>query len=71
MKGIIRFCRLTGIPGISLSPGVHHTQVEFAQNLETSVKEFQYLTALAGEAGITIRVEPHMHAIADTPETVY
>lgn len=68
MKGIIKFCQLVGIPGISLSPGVNFTHVSFEQNLETSMKEFKYYAELAEGTGVTIRVEPHMHAIADTPE---
>ncbi len=68
MKGILKFCQLVGIPGISLSPGVNFTEVSFEQNLDTSMKEFKYYVQLAENTGVTIRVEPHMHAIADTPE---
>ncbi len=72
IRGIIRFCQLAGIPGISLSPGVHHEQVSFEQNLDTSAQEFAILAEMAVDSGVTIRVEPHMHAIADTPErTLY
>ena len=71
MKGILKFCQLVGIPGISLSPGVNFTEVSFQQNLETSMKEFKYYVELAEGTGVTIRVEPHMHAIADTPERTF
>jgi sugar phosphate isomerase/epimerase len=68
LQGTVEFCQLAGIPGISLSPGVHHLNRSVEQNLETSAEEFAFLARMAENSGVTIRVEPHMHAIADTPE---
>jgi sugar phosphate isomerase/epimerase len=68
MRGILKFCQMVGIPGITLSPGILFPQLSFEQNIQTSINEFKYFVQLAEGTGVTIRVEPHMHAIADTPE---
>ena len=67
-KGIIRFCSLTKIPGFTISPGIHHPDRSWEENLSTSAGALNMLTDLAGESGITVRFEPHMSSVADTPE---
>lgn len=68
IKGIARFCALTGIPGITVSPGVNHLNYTLQQNLEVSAREMKAYSEIAGEHGVVIRVEPHMQSCADTPE---
>lgn len=70
LEGVLTFCKLAGIPGITLSPGVNHPHVPFERNVETSAAEFAWLAERAASAGITVRVEPHAQAIADTPERI-
>ncbi|MBI4551625.1 MAG: sugar phosphate isomerase/epimerase [Candidatus Latescibacteria bacterium] len=67
-RGIVRFCELTRIPGFTISPGIPHPDRSLEQNLDTSGDELRRLTDMAGERGITVRFEPHMMSVADTPE---
>lgn len=68
LKGIIKFCRLASIPGFTISPGIHHPDRSMEENLSTSGGALSMLTDIAGEQGITIRFEPHVSSVADTPE---
>jgi sugar phosphate isomerase/epimerase len=38
------------------------------ENLDASGEALRSLTGMAGEHGITVRFEPHMMSVADTPE---
>jgi sugar phosphate isomerase/epimerase len=67
-RGVIAFCRLTGIPGFTISPGMHHPVRSFDENLDTAGAELRALTDMAGEQDITVRFEPHAMSVADTPE---
>ena len=68
LQGIITFCKLTNIPGFTISPGIHHPDRSMEENLNTAGKALNMLTDMAGERGITVRFEPHVMSIADTPE---
>lgn len=67
-RGIIRFCALTRIPGFTISPGIPHPAWSLEQNLDAAGAELRILTDMAGEHGLTVRFEPHMMSVADTPE---
>ena len=67
-KGILRFCEAVGIPGFTISPGTHHPGRTFEENLDTTVGAMNELTDLAGERDITVRFEPHVQSVVDTPE---
>ncbi len=66
--GIIRFCSAVGIPGFTISPGTHHPDRSFEENLATAAEAMNDLTDMAGEQGITVRFEPHVQSVVDTPE---
>src|SRR5258708_18237571 len=68
MAGIARFCKLVGIPGITVLPGVDHPDRPLAQNVELAGKGMKRWVDVCGEAGIMLRFEPHMGSVADTPE---
>ncbi len=67
-EGIIRFCKGVGIPGFTISPGMHHADRSFDQNLATTAEALNELTDMAGGQDITVRFEPHVQSVVDTPE---
>ncbi len=67
-EGIIRFCKAVGIPGFTISPGMHHPDRSFEENLQTTADALDELTDQAGEQDITVRFEPHVLSVVDTPE---
>ena len=67
-EGIISFCKYADIPGFTISPGTHHPGRSFEENLATAVEAMNELTDLAGEQDITVRFEPHVQSVVDTPE---
>ena len=67
-EGIIRFCEAVGIGGFTISPGTHHPDRSFEENLDTAAEAMNELTDLAGERDVTVRFEPHVQSVVDTPE---
>ncbi len=67
-EGIISFCKYADIPGFTISPGTHHPGRSFEENLATAVEAMNELTDLAGDLDITVRFEPHVQSVVDTPE---
>jgi sugar phosphate isomerase/epimerase len=68
VRGAARFCRLIGSPGMTILPGVDHTTRTLADNLAVSADYLRRAVDIAGEHGVQVRFEPHMGAVADTPE---
>ncbi len=66
--GIAQFCKLAGIPGITVLPGVDHPERSLEQNLELSADMLQRFVAIAAEAGLHLNFEPHMGSVCPTPE---
>lgn len=67
-RGIVTFCKLTRIPGFTISPGIHFPERSYEQNVDTAAEAMRALVVIAGEQGITVRFEPHMMSVTDTPE---
>lgn len=67
-QGIITFCKLVGIPGFTISPGMHHPDRSYNENLDTTAEALNALTDIAGEQNIAVRFEPHVMSVVDTPE---
>lgn len=67
-RGIVQFCKLTGMHNVTVLPGIDHPERPHAQNLDESAKALSLLVDIAGEAGIGITFEPHMASVAQTPE---
>ncbi|MBM3264842.1 MAG: sugar phosphate isomerase/epimerase [candidate division Zixibacteria bacterium] len=67
-RGIVRFCKLTHIPGFTISPGIHHPDRSYEENLSTTADALGKLVEIAGEQDIVVRFEPHMMSVTDTPE---
>lgn len=67
-EGIISFCKHVGIPGFTISPGTHHPERSFEENLDATIKAMNKLTDISGEHDIRVRFEPHVQSVVDTPE---
>ena len=67
-QGIVTFCKLVGIPGFTISPGMHHPDRSYNENLDTTAEALNALTDIAGEQNIAVRFEPHVMSVVDTPE---
>jgi sugar phosphate isomerase/epimerase len=68
VRGAAQFCKLVGAPGMTILPGIDHTARTLAENLAVSVDYLRRAVDIAGEYGVAVRFEPHMGAVADTPE---
>ena len=68
IRGLARFCKLAGIPGMTVLPGVEHLGRSLQQNLELSGEGLRRYTEICAEDGVTVRFEPHASSVADTPE---
>lgn len=68
MRGIARFCKLSGIPGITVLPGADHLDRSLDENLALAGEGLKKYTEICGEQGVMVRFEPHMGSVAPTPE---
>lgn len=68
IRDVALFCKLTGIPGLTLIPGVDHHGRSLDDNLRLAGEEMQHAAEIAGEYGITLRYEPHVGSVTYTPE---
>jgi sugar phosphate isomerase/epimerase len=63
----LKFCKAAGAPTIFILPGVLNGAQSRRQALDETVESLKPLLAAAGEAGITLCVEPHVHSYLETP----
>ncbi len=68
MRGIVQFCKLAGIPGVTVIPGVDHPGRSLAENLALAGEGLKQYVEICGEQGLLMRFEPHMSSVAQTPE---
>lgn len=68
IRGCAHFCKLLGIPGMTILPGVDHLSRKHEENLQIAGAELKRATEIAGEYGVELRFEPHMGSVAPTPE---
>lgn len=68
IRACAHFSQLIGSPGMTILPGVDHTVRPLAENLSVSIEYLRRAVEIAGAYGVEIRFEPHMGAVADTPE---
>lgn len=68
IRGIAQFCKLAGIPGVTVLPGADHMERPLQQNLELAGVGLKRYTEICGEYGVMVRFEPHMSSVAYTPE---
>lgn len=68
IEGLAKFCKLAGIPGMTVLPGIDEPSRSLEQNLDLAARGLQRYAEVAGEHDVAIRFEAHMGAVADTPE---
>lgn len=66
--GIARFCKLAGIPGVTILPGAPFVERTQEQNLDVSGQMLQQCAQIAGESGVELYFEPHAESVCDKPE---
>jgi len=67
-RGIVRLCKLTRIPGVTVLPGVFFFERTLEQNLDLSGEMLRQYVEIAGEEGIHVYFEPHLESVCDQPE---
>lgn len=63
-----QFCQMSNIPGITILPGVVHPGRSLNDNLAQSGEEMHKAAAICAEYDVTLRFEPHMGSVTQTPE---
>jgi sugar phosphate isomerase/epimerase len=67
-RGIVRFCELTHIPGVTILPGAPFLERTQEQNLQLCGEMLKQCVEIAGEKGIHVYFEPHLESVCDKPE---
>ncbi len=67
-RGLLRFCKLTRAPGITVLPGAYFYESTLEQNLDLSGAMLRQIVEMAGEEGIHVYFEPHLESVCDKPE---
>ena len=70
LKQAVRFCARAGIGVIFMLPGVINPGQGRKEALEQSAESLKRLVAIAGESGVTLSIEPHVHSYLETPSLV-
>jgi sugar phosphate isomerase/epimerase len=68
IEGAARFATLIGSPGVTILPGVDHSNRRDPAELSRSKEYLSRALEIAQAQGVELRFEPHMGSIADTPE---
>jgi sugar phosphate isomerase/epimerase len=69
LRAVVTFCAAAEIPTLFLLPGVVNPGQTRAQALEVAARGLRAATELAGEQGVTLTIEPHVHSLAESPAT--
>lgn len=67
-RGIVQFCQLTGMQGVTVLPGYDFPQKPLQENLDLSAEMMRRYADIAGEAGVVLTFEPHVGSVTLTPE---
>lgn len=70
LRQVVRFARRAGIPTVFVLPGVVNPGQDRAAALSASAESLTRLVAIAAEGGVTLTVEPHVHAYLEAPGLV-
>jgi sugar phosphate isomerase/epimerase len=70
LKQAVKFCAKAGIGVIFVLPGVVNPGQGRKEALEQSAESLKRLVPIAGEAGVTLTIEPHVHSYLETPSLV-
>ena len=66
--GWLRFARLAGLDGISLSPGTYWPGLSAREAFNRGRDQLRSLAEVAVREGIRLRIEPHLDSVTWTPE---
>lgn len=66
-RQVARFCRAAGVPSVFVLPGVLNGSQSRGAALAETVESLKPLLDIAGEAGLTLCVEPHVHSYLESP----
>lgn len=64
-KALMPFAKILGTPGITLSPGLTHHDVEAQDRTVAALRE---MVRIGKDSGLRISIEPHLDSMAPTPE---
>jgi sugar phosphate isomerase/epimerase len=70
LKSVAGFCKAAGIPTIFVLPGLCNPGQGRFQALKESAESLRRLLPLAGEQGVQLTIEPHVHSFLESPQTV-
>jgi sugar phosphate isomerase/epimerase len=68
IRSLVRFCKLVGIDGLTILPGVAFMDCTQEQNLDLSGQMLQQCAEIAGESGVELYFEPHVESVCEKPE---
>lgn len=66
--GIVEFCRLTHIHGITVLPGTRFYERTEEEDMDSAAVSLARYVEMAGAKGIDIYFEPHMGSLVEKPE---
>lgn len=67
-RAMVLCARYCGAQGLTTLPGVVWPELGPERSLELAARALRPLVDIAGEAGLSLQVEPHLDSVADTPE---
>jgi sugar phosphate isomerase/epimerase len=70
LRQAVKFCVGAGIGVIFVLPGVINPGQGRKEALAQSAESLKRLVPIAGEAGVTLTIEPHVHSYLETPSLV-
>ena len=70
LKQAVKFCVRAGVGVIFVLPGIINAGQGRKEALAQSAASLKRLAAIAGEAGVTLAIEPHVHSFLETPSLV-
>ncbi|MCX5496021.1 sugar phosphate isomerase/epimerase [Kaistia dalseonensis] len=69
-RQVVRFAKQAGVPTVFVLPGVINRGQNRADALAASAESLRHLVDIAGDGGITLTIEPHVHSYIETPTLV-
>lgn len=67
-RQVVRFCHRAGVPTVFVLPGVVNPGQSRKDALAQSAESLRRLLPIAGEAGVTLTIEPHVHSYLESPQ---
>ncbi|MBW4437929.1 MAG: sugar phosphate isomerase/epimerase [Pleurocapsa minor GSE-CHR-MK-17-07R] len=68
LQAVAQLCSMIGCPGITILPGMEQAGRSQAENIAESIAFLRQAVDITGEQGVELRFEPHIGAVAYSPE---